>query len=146
MGYLDAKKFSILRKSTKNRFSKKSAKITFFSKFSHFFLKSIKNNVSWLNLTFLDLVFRKIFKKVFFRKKVLKTSELQNSYRKKKNILLKIFEISVEKNFLARILHISKMTILSDFCMLSKMGKMRSNKKINVIFVFSLQELAILAH
>ena len=61
--------------TTKNRFSKKSAKITFFSKFSHFFLKSIKNNVSWLNLKFLDLVFRKIFKKVFFRKKVLKTSK-----------------------------------------------------------------------
>jgi hypothetical protein len=71
--------------------------MTFFFKFSHFFLISIKNDLSWLNLTFLDLVLRKIFKKVFFRKKALKTSELRNSYREKKNIFLEIFEISVEK-------------------------------------------------
>jgi hypothetical protein len=33
----------------------------------------------------MDLVLRKIFKKVFFQKKALKTSELQNSYRENKN-------------------------------------------------------------
>jgi hypothetical protein len=105
--------------------------MTFFFKFSHFFLKSIKNSVSW------DLKSRKIFEKVFFRKKALKTSELQNSKSALKNS---------KKIFFAKILHISKMTILSDFRLLSKTGKMWSNIKINVIFLFSVQELTILAH
>ena len=48
--------------------------------------------------------------------------------------------------FLVKILHISKMMILSDFCMLSKMGKMKSYVKIDVIFVFSVLKLSILAH
>jgi hypothetical protein len=62
--------------------------MTFFFKFSHFFLISTKNNVSWLNLTFLGLILIKII----FRKKALKTSELQNSYReKKKNLFAENF-------------------------------------------------------
>jgi hypothetical protein len=32
----------------------------------------------------MNLILGKIFKKVFFRKKALKTSDLQNSYREKK--------------------------------------------------------------
>jgi hypothetical protein len=47
---------------------------------------------------------------------------------------------------LVKIMHISKMTILSDFCMLSKMCKMKSYVKINVISVFSVLKLTILAH
>jgi hypothetical protein len=66
------KKFSILRKSI----FQKSAKMTFFSlKFGHVFFKSIKN---------LDFVLSKFLKKCFSRKKALKTSELQKSYREMK--------------------------------------------------------------
>ncbi len=43
-------------------------------------------------------------------------------------------------------MHISKMMILSDFCMLSKISKMKSYVKINVISVFSVLKLTILAH
>lgn len=46
LGYLDPKKFSVLRKSTKNRFSKKSAKITFFFLNYSFMQKSYKKSFS----------------------------------------------------------------------------------------------------
>jgi hypothetical protein len=80
------KNFQFYENRPKIVFQKKCQNNFFFQVYS-FFLESIKNNVSWLNLTFLDLVLRKIFKKVFFRKIVLKTSELQNSYREKKKFL-----------------------------------------------------------
>ena len=52
--------------------------MTFFFKFSHFFLKSIKNNISWLNLKFLDLVLRKIFK--------IRLRSMSNDFSKKYNL------------------------------------------------------------
>jgi hypothetical protein len=64
LGDHDPKKFSIFTKNDQKSIFQKSAKITFFFKFSHFFLKSIKNK-SYVS----GFCIEKIFKKVFFEKK-----------------------------------------------------------------------------
>jgi hypothetical protein len=71
--------------------------MTFFFKVSHFFEKNIKNNISWLNLTFLDLVLKEEYSKMYFSKKSLKNFRTLKFEAGKKNIPLKIFEISLEK-------------------------------------------------
>jgi hypothetical protein len=45
----------------------------------------------------MDLILGKIFKKVFFSKKSTKNFRPPKFVSRKKNVLLKIFEISVEK-------------------------------------------------
>ena len=116
-GTLIRKNFQFYENRRKIDFSKKVPKWLFFQVKSFFLEKHQK----------LHILAKSDVSRLSFKKNI------------PKSIFGKIF-------FLAKILHISKMTILTDFCMISKMGKLKSYVKIDVIFVFSVLKLSILAH